>query len=77
MTPVTIKGILECDYDKNHETYKINDRELAQITFLGRIEKLQEASTFFTYTVEDGTGRVDVKVGRTREVDREKTGGNE
>ena len=62
MTPVTIKTMKTSSLDKKDDVFKVNGVELSQITFVGRIERMQEQSMNFTYTIEDGTGRIDVKV---------------
>ncbi|TGZ83158.1 replication protein A, subunit RPA32 [Ascodesmis nigricans] len=63
MRPVTIKQILDCNPNHQFEnnTYKIDDVEIAHITFVARVMNITELPTNINYVVDDGTGKCDVK----------------
>ena len=42
--------------------FRIDDKEITQVTFVGAIRSINEQASHLTYAIEDGTGLVDVKV---------------
>lgn len=56
VVPVTIQQLLEAEDD----TVKIGDIGAHMVSFVGRITKIERASTKTTYTVDDNTGSIDV-----------------
>jgi hypothetical protein len=60
LAPVTIKQILGCTQDVADDPIKIDGREASQITFVAQILNVAENSTFVAYTMDDGTGQINV-----------------
>eukprot|EP00128_Syssomonas_multiformis_P012013 Colp12_sorted_trinity150504_noHs@27906 len=62
LTPVTIRQLLSASKDNPDDSFKVDGREIAQVTFVGIIRKVAEQTTNLTYLIEDGTGGIDVKL---------------
>ncbi|KAK4515519.1 uncharacterized protein ATC70_010469 [Mucor velutinosus] len=60
MRPVTIKQIKGAT-SPQESTFKIDNSNVTQITFIGVIRSIQELATNYVYTIEDGTGAADVR----------------
>jgi len=60
LIPVTIRQILEAMVGPD-DIWRIGEREINQICFVGCLRSLSPHSTFINYMVEDGTGGIDMK----------------
>ncbi|KAL7318710.1 Replication factor A protein 2 [Mucor circinelloides] len=60
MRPLTIKQIKGAT-SPQEGTFKVDNSNITQITFIGVIRNIQELATNYVYTVEDGTGAIDVR----------------
>lgn len=61
LIPVTVKQ-LQLAAQALDDTFKLDGRELNQVTIVGSIVSIAEASTNLNFTVEDGTGKMEVKM---------------
>ncbi|KAG0267604.1 replication factor A protein 2 [Mortierella polycephala] len=61
LRPVTIKQLLQVAQTQSDGDFKIDDRDLGQITFIATVRGINRQSTQHTYTVEDGTGTIEAK----------------
>ncbi|KAF9186002.1 replication factor A protein 2 [Haplosporangium sp. Z 767] len=61
LRPVTIKQLLQVAQTQSDGDFKIDDRDLGQITFIATVRGINRQSTQHTYTVEDGTGTIETK----------------
>jgi len=59
--PVTVHQILEATQDPN-ESFLIANNEVHLITFVGSVLNGSENTTSTNYSVEDGTGQIDVRI---------------
>lgn len=62
LLPVTIKQLIEATQDHPDDAFHIGGAEVAHVRIIGCIVESREQSTNLTYTVEDGTGRMEVKM---------------
>mmetsp|Transcript_35083 Transcript_35083/g.72304 ORF Transcript_35083/g.72304 Transcript_35083/m.72304 type:complete len:287 (+) Transcript_35083:114-974(+) len=60
--PVTIKQLLMATQETQDDSYMVDGRECSQVTFVGCITQLEEASTVVSYTLEDCTGEITVRM---------------
>ncbi|CEP08379.1 hypothetical protein [Parasitella parasitica] len=60
MRPLTVKQIRTA-VSPQEGTIKVDNSNVTQITFVGVIRNIQELTTNYVYTVEDGTGAIDVR----------------
>eukprot|EP00455_Lapot_gusevi_P035842 TRINITY_DN3972_c0_g1_i1.p1 TRINITY_DN3972_c0_g1~~TRINITY_DN3972_c0_g1_i1.p1 ORF type:complete len:296 (+),score=68.60 TRINITY_DN3972_c0_g1_i1:80-967(+) len=64
--PVTIKQILSAQASPNDDNvYRIDGKEFAFATFIGMIFSVVEGDSYCMYTVDDGTGQIDVRLWST------------
>lgn len=61
LRPVTIKQVLEAQQPHPDATFKIDDVEVTQLSFVGQIRNISTQTTNITYKLDDGTGTVEVK----------------
>jgi len=59
--PVTIKQMLAAQSESDTDTQHIDGKEASQVTFIGQIIHRNDVSTNSNYTIDDGTGCIDVK----------------
>jgi len=62
LLPLTIRQLLTSVQSHADDVFKVDGRELAQITIVGLITEVQEQSTFLNYTLDDGTGKIEVRL---------------
>ncbi|KAL9558526.1 hypothetical protein MBANPS3_000862 [Mucor bainieri] len=60
LRPLTVKQIKSAISPQEGQ-FKIDNSNVTQITFIGVIRTVQELATNFVYTIEDGTGVIDVR----------------
>ncbi|KAI8645892.1 hypothetical protein BD408DRAFT_411222 [Parasitella parasitica] len=60
MRPLTVKQIRTAA-SPQEGTIKVDNSNVTQITFVGVIRNIQELTTNYVYTIEDGTGAIDVR----------------
>lgn len=70
LRPVTIKQLLDWTEAFPGQDTIIDGSPLTQLTIVGQIRKINPQATNITYTLDDGTGTIDVK----KWVDAEKSG---
>ena len=58
---MTIKQLLEATQDNPDDSFKVDGSELFQVRLIGNILSVSEATTNITYSINDGTGQMDVK----------------
>ncbi|KAL8823467.1 MAG: hypothetical protein Q9191_005825 [Dirinaria sp. TL-2023a] len=61
LRPVTIKQVLEAQQPHPDATFKIDEVEVTQLSFVGQIRNISTQTTNITYKLDDGTGTVEVK----------------
>ena len=61
LIPVTARMILQAQSTGENSLALPDGRELHQVKFVGAVRTHEEASTNATFSIEDGTGLVDVK----------------
>ena len=61
LRPVTIKQILEATSQFPDAPLMVDQKEITQVVFLGRVMSCQVSSSNFQYTFDDGTGTIDVR----------------
>eukprot|EP01027_Heterolobosea_sp_BB2_P009802 GEZU01014422.1.p1 GENE.GEZU01014422.1~~GEZU01014422.1.p1 ORF type:complete len:271 (+),score=63.68 GEZU01014422.1:321-1133(+) len=62
LTPVTIRQLLTAQAGRD-DAFRIDgNHELGLVTFIGKIIKVEELTTNNTYTLDDGTGMIEVKI---------------
>ena len=61
LIPVTARMILQAQSNGENSLALPDGRELHQVKFVGAVRTHEEASTNTTFSIEDGTGLVDVK----------------
>ncbi|KAJ1733284.1 ATP-dependent RNA helicase dbp10 [Coemansia biformis] len=62
LRPVTIKQLAEVPVSTGDMPVNIDGDEIKQVTFVGVVRNISSLSTNVTYTVEDGTGKIDVRL---------------
>jgi len=62
LLPLTIRQLLTSAQSHTDDIFKVDGRELAQITIVGLITSVHEQSTFLNYWVDDGTGKIEVRL---------------
>lgn len=62
LRPVTIKQIYNAQQPVPEGPFKLNGKDLDLITIIGKIQNIQSMSTNTNYTIEDGTGSIDVRI---------------
>ncbi|KND93127.1 Replication factor A protein 2 [Tolypocladium ophioglossoides CBS 100239] len=61
LRPVTIKQILEAEEAFSGADFKIDGSTVTQITFVGQVRSINPQPTNVTFTIDDGTGQIEVK----------------
>ncbi|KAG0366342.1 replication factor A protein 2 [Gamsiella multidivaricata] len=69
LRPVTIKQLITATQTQADGDFKIDGHDLGQITFIAVVRSINRQSTQDTYSVEDGTGAIDVKRFRAEDED--------
>ncbi|KAJ1847576.1 Replication factor A protein 2 [Coemansia sp. RSA 2703] len=62
LRPVTIKQMLSIDNVKDDAPVMIDGEEVRQVTFVGVVRNMNRQQVNLMYSVEDGTGKIDVRV---------------
>lgn len=62
LTPVTVRQLLLAKLSGSEDVFKVDDRELNQITMVGQIVHIQTQSTNIELDVDDGTGKIGVRL---------------
>jgi len=62
LIPVTIKQLLDATQAHQDDVFKIDGRELNQVTFIGCILRLSNLTTNVSTTIDDGTGTIEVRI---------------
>ncbi|MES1921161.1 DNA-directed RNA polymerase I subunit rpa2 [Bonamia ostreae] len=60
--PVSIKQLLDAQEPTGNSTFKIDNKEISNVKIVGQIEKINVQTTHNEYLVEDGTGRMNIKI---------------
>ncbi|KAI8145652.1 hypothetical protein BJV82DRAFT_601752 [Fennellomyces sp. T-0311] len=61
MRPVTVKQITNCTHTPEGG-FRIDNVDVTQLTFVGVIRNITELSTNISYSIEDGTGIIEVRL---------------
>lgn len=61
LRPVTIKQMLNSQSAHGDSEFRIDNVDVTQVTFVGIVRKESEQQTNIAYTLEDGTGSIDVR----------------
>lgn len=61
LRPVTVKQVVDAQQAHADAEFKIDEVEITQICFVGQIRNICTQTTNTTYTLDDGTGTVEVK----------------
>jgi len=62
LVPVTVKQLLNATQAHAEDGFKIDGKELNQITLIGFVHKIHSLSTNVNLIVEDGTGTIEVRI---------------
>jgi len=62
LTPVTVAQLSHAVQAHSEDTFRIDGKELHQITFVGQVLNATPSSTNITFQITDGTGSVDVRI---------------
>ncbi|KAJ2766758.1 Replication factor A protein 2, partial [Coemansia nantahalensis] len=62
LRPVTIKQLTEVPVSTGDMPVIVDGDEIKQVTFVGVVRNISSLSTNVTYMVEDGTGKIDVRL---------------
>ncbi|PVV00795.1 hypothetical protein BB560_003881 [Smittium megazygosporum] len=62
LRPASIKQLLEINTDNPEPPYTINGEEIKQVTVVAVVRDINVQTTMTQYTVEDGTGAIEVKM---------------
>ncbi|KAJ2187176.1 Replication factor A protein 2, partial [Coemansia sp. RSA 353] len=62
LRPVTIKQLVEVPITTGDMPVHIDGEEIKQIKFVGIVRNIVQQSVNVTYSVEDGTGKIDVRM---------------
>jgi len=60
LTPVTIKQLQ--NLESKDSKYKLDGKDLAQVTFVGVILSCEQQTTNLNYMIDDGTGKMNVRI---------------
>mmetsp|Transcript_6835 Transcript_6835/g.15003 ORF Transcript_6835/g.15003 Transcript_6835/m.15003 type:complete len:298 (-) Transcript_6835:646-1539(-) len=61
LLPVTIKQLKNAQSSVGDQTFTVDGQDVHQVTIVGVIMRAEEANTNLQYTIDDGTGDIDVK----------------
>jgi len=62
MMPVTCKQLFEATQAQPDDAFRIDSRELNQVTLVGLVTQMSEQSTHYSFTIDDGSALMDVRV---------------
>ncbi|KAJ1890996.1 Replication factor A protein 2 [Kickxella alabastrina] len=62
LRPVTIKQLTDVTPVKDDSPIMIDNEEIKQVTFIGVVRSFSRQQVNLNYSVEDGTGKIDVRV---------------
>lgn len=62
LIPATIRQLYQASQDRPDDAFKIDGKEVHQLTLLGMITKAAEGQTHYNFELDDGTGRIDVRI---------------
>ncbi|CAO3682532.1 unnamed protein product [Umbelopsis ramanniana] len=61
LRPVTIKQMLNSQQSHGESEFKIDNTDVTQVTFVAVVRQINAQSANIGYTMEDGTGSIDVR----------------
>jgi len=61
LVPLTIKQILAASQSGDEDEFTLDGRNFAQVTLVGQILSITQNPAFYNYTLDDGTGQIDVR----------------
>ncbi|KAJ1880062.1 Replication factor A protein 2 [Coemansia sp. RSA 1722] len=76
LRPVTIKQLTDIAAAKDDAPITIDGEEIKQVTFVGVVRNINRQQINLMYSVEDGTGKIDVRVWSKDGEDDNMDGGN-
>ncbi|KAJ1881193.1 Replication factor A protein 2 [Coemansia sp. RSA 486] len=76
LRPVTIKQLTDIAAAKDDAPIIIDGEEIKQVTFVGVVRNVNRQQINLMYSVEDGTGKIDVRVWSKDDEDDNMDGGN-
>mmetsp|Transcript_16261 Transcript_16261/g.41115 ORF Transcript_16261/g.41115 Transcript_16261/m.41115 type:complete len:269 (-) Transcript_16261:121-927(-) len=59
--PVTIKQMQAANAEQEGDNLRVDGKDATQVTFIGQIVNRNEMATNINFTIDDGTGSIDVK----------------
>eukprot|EP00002_Diphylleia_rotans_P032966 TRINITY_DN696_c0_g3_i5.p1 TRINITY_DN696_c0_g3~~TRINITY_DN696_c0_g3_i5.p1 ORF type:complete len:290 (-),score=59.75 TRINITY_DN696_c0_g3_i5:414-1283(-) len=62
LLPVVVRQIHSADNQNGEDQFWVDGREIAQVTAVGLVTKLSEQSTFVSFYLDDGTGKIQVRM---------------
>ncbi|KAJ2355125.1 Replication factor A protein 2 [Coemansia erecta] len=62
LRPVTIKQLTDVPFSNSDMPVHIDGEEIKQVKFVGVVRNIVQQSIHVTYSVEDGTGKIDVRM---------------
>jgi len=62
LMPLTIKQLFSATQAHADDVFKIDNRELNQVTIVGLIAQITESTTNITFVIDDGTGKIEAKI---------------
>jgi replication factor A2 len=68
LTQVTIHQLLTATQNTSDESFRVDRKELQQVSFVGLILKAETSETVLSYEIDDGTGTIQVKYWIDREI---------
>eukprot|EP01116_Phalansterium_solitarium_P018247 TRINITY_DN4778_c0_g1_i1.p1 TRINITY_DN4778_c0_g1~~TRINITY_DN4778_c0_g1_i1.p1 ORF type:complete len:292 (+),score=100.71 TRINITY_DN4778_c0_g1_i1:110-985(+) len=60
--PVTCKQLCEATQAAPDDAFRVDGRELSQVTVCGMVLELTEQTTHYSFVIDDGSGRLDVRL---------------
>lgn len=61
LRPVTIRQILNAEHPHPDAEFTLDGAELGQLTFVAVVRNISKNATNVAYSVEDGTGQIEVR----------------
>ncbi|DBB06309.1 hypothetical protein WJX77_008374 [Trebouxia sp. C0004] len=68
---LTVKQIYEGTLNASDDQYRVDNEELHNITLVGKIISAHEAPTHLSFTIDDGTGKIDLSFWTSGEDEQE------
>jgi len=62
LMPVTIKQLFGATQAHADDAFKVDNKELNQVTIVGLIAQITESTTNITFAIDDGTGKIEAKI---------------